>query len=206
MHSTLVRSGVSVRQSRRASAARRLARDWLPHVILLDVRLAGDNGYTTAQQIRERWPPGRPLPHFVMISADPPEAPLLQALAAQGDRFLLKPFTARQLMDAVSGSSRTRPTAHDGRTSVAATLQSLFRSELAGRLEALDRCLAQPDLPAAQGILHRLIASSALCRQRRLERDLRSLYDTCRRPINSSALARGYFALLLSSRDYLDAP
>lgn len=206
MFSTLLRSEVTLRQARSAAEGRRFALDWLPQVILLDVRLAGDNGYATARRIRERWPRDQPLPRFVMISADPPDDPSLQALAAQGDQFLLKPFTARQLMDAVLGSSRTRPAAHDGRTPVAVTLQSLFRSELAGRLEALDRCLAQPDLPAAQGILHRLIASSALCRQRRLERDLRSLYDTCRRPIDSSALARGYFALLLSSRDYLDAP
>jgi len=141
-----------------------------------------------------------------MISADSPDDPSLQALAAQGDQFLLKPFTALQLMDAVSGSSRGLPAPAKCDRSVAADLRSLFRTELASRLQALDRCLALPDLTAAQGILHQLIASSALCRERRLERDLRSLHTACRGPIDPSALARSYFALMLSSRDYLDAP
>jgi CheY-like chemotaxis protein len=206
MASTLLRSAVHVRQAGSASEARRAALGWLPHVILLDVRLAGENGYATARQIRESWPSARQLPRIIMISADPPKDSSARAKAAAGDEFLLKPITAEQLEDAVLGANRPSRPAAANDTPSAGELQCLFRAELANRLEALDLSLARPDLPAAQGILHQLIASSALCQQHRLERDLRGLYGACRGPIEASALARNYFALLASARDYLGEP
>lgn len=206
MCGTLRKSGLRVRQACSASEAGRMALDWLPHVIVLDVRLAGENGYATAHQIRMRWPSGSRLPRFVMTSADPPDGRSLQALTARGDEFLLKPFSARQLVEAVRGPNRGPLPASGCEAPTSGDLQNLFRAELSARLEALEQCLARPDLPGAKSILHQLIASSALCRQHRLERDLRALYAACRRPIDSSTLARGYLALLASSRDFLATP
>ena len=202
----LRQAAVSVRQAPAAGEARRLALGWLPHVILLDVRLAGEDGYATARLIRTHWPPDRPLPRMIMMSADPPESLSPRPTTARADAFLTKPFTARQLLDAVLGTNRSPPSAPACHDPASAALRSLFRTELAARLEALDRCLARRDLVSAQGILHQLIASSALCRQRRLERDLRRLYAACHEPTETPALARGYLAVLASARDCLDRP
>ena len=202
MASTLLRTAALVRQARSAGEAKRVALDWLPQVILLDVRLAGESGYATARQIHERWPPDRELPRLVMVSADPPEASHVLENGAQAHEFLLKPFSARQLLNVVQGTSRPALPATGSNAREAENLQRLFRTELAGRLEALDLCLSRPDVLAARSILHQLIASSALCQQHRLERDLRRLYAACHGPIEASALARGYYALLASARDY----
>lgn len=206
MVDTLRRCAVQMRQARNSSEALQLALGWLPHAILLDVRLAGEDGYATARQIRERWPPTRPLPRIVMISADPPESAGQRHTAVEADGFLLKPFTPRQLTDAALGTSPPPLPPPSRQEPVTGDLQRLFRTELTTRLQVLDRCLAGPDLAAARGVLHQLIASAALCGQRRLEHDLRRLYDACQNPTEASTLARCYSALLFSARDYLGEP
>jgi len=202
MAETLQQNAVPVRQARDAREARRIALSWLPQVILLDVRLAEENGYATAAQIRLHWPPAHPWPRIVMLSADPQES-VPRATAAAADVFLLKPVSARELMRAVLAESRPAPSVPAGEGPPPAALQELFRAELKARLASLDQCLRGADLAAARSILHQLIASSALCGQRRLERDLRALHAACNRPADSVLLARGYFSLLSAARDYL---
>lgn len=206
MVDALLQRVVQIRQARNTSEALRLALGWLPHVILLDVRLAGEDGYATGRQIRARWPTISPLPRIVMISADPQDSAGQRHTAIEADEFLLKPFTARQLTDAALGNSQPPLPAPSIEEPVTGDLQRLFRYELTARLEALDRYLAGPDLAAARGILHQLIASAALCGQRRLEHDLRGLYDACQKPPEASTLARCYSSLLTSARDFLDEP
>jgi len=206
MTGILRQAALAVRHAPNGGEARRLALDWLPHVILLDVRLAGEDGYATARHIRRHWPPDQPLPRTVMMSADPQESPSLRATRTRADAFLVKPFTARQLLDTVLGTNHSPPSATVSDDPASRALRSLFRSELTSRLEALDRCLARRDLVSAQDIIHQLIASSALCRQRRLERELRGLYAACHEPTDTPALARGYFAVRSSARDWLDRP
>jgi two-component system OmpR family response regulator len=202
----LRQAAVAVREASSADEAKRLALDWLPHVMLLDVRLAGEDGYSTARHIRRHWPPNRPFPRTIMMSADPPESPSFPAITTRADAFLIKPFTARQLLHAVLGTDQSSPLAPVFDDSASGALRGLFRTELASRLEALERYLARRDLVSAQGVLHQLIASSALCRQRRLERDLRRLYAACNEPTETPAVARGYFAVLASARDWLGRP
>jgi len=206
MAGILQQAAVPVRLAPDAGEARRLALDWLPNVILLDVRLAGEDGYATARHIRRHWPPDRPLPRTIMMSADPPESLSSRANTTRADDFLVKPFTARRLLDAVLGTGHAPPSAPVREDPGSPALQGLFRTELASRLEALDRCLTLRDLVSAQGILHQLIAAAALCQQRRLERDLRGLYAACHDSTDTTALAQGYFALLASARDYLEGP
>jgi len=141
-----------------------------------------------------------------MMSADPQECPSVRATRTRADAFLVKPFTPRQLLDTVLGTNHSLPPAPVCDDSVSRALRSLFRSELVSRLKALDRCLARRDLVSAQGIIHQLIASSALCRQRRLERELRWLYAACHEPTDTPAVARGYFAVRSSARDWLGHP
>lgn len=200
----LEQAAVPLRQAPSAGEARRLALDWLPDVILLDVRLAGENGYETARHVRRHWPPDRPLPRMIMMSADPPDGPSSRATAPRSEAFLIKPFTARQLLNVVLEASHSPPLGPNYGNPGSRTLQGLFRAELASGLEALDRCLILRDLVSAQGILHQLIAASAFCQQRRLERDLRGLYAACHESTETQALAQEYFALLASARSYLE--
>jgi len=205
MAEVLQQNAIPVRQARDAHEARRIASVWLPQVILLDVRLADENGYATAAQIRRDWPPGCPWPRIVMLSADPQER-MPETTAVTADAFLLKPVSARELMRAVLVESRQAPFVPAAHGPAPDELQGLFRAELTAKLQSLDQCLCRPDLAAARGILHQLIASSALCRQRRLEHDLRALYAACGMPANAPLLAGGYFSLLSSTRDYLGQP
>lgn len=201
--SVLRRNEISVGQARFAREAVAVALGWLPHVILMDVRLAGEDGYATARWIRAQWPPNRPLPAIVMLSAEPQAGHSLHASTDAPGDFLLKPFSAGQLMEAVRRHCPPSRPATRLDANPPGDLQKLFRAELAAQLKPLERAIAGPDLPAARSILHRLIASSALCQQPRLERDLRALHSACGESAEVAGLARPYFSLLASARDYL---
>ena len=79
-------------------------------------------------------------------------------------------------------------------------MMSLMYSQICSLNE---ECLSTFDLAGARAILHQLIASSALCLQERLERDLRALHEACAKHPRAATLARQYFSLLISVQNYL---
>ena len=204
MAAALRRVAADVKQACTADEARTLAWTWLPDVILMDVRLAEANGFEVARQIRERWPRATRQPRVIMLSAGTREAAQCRSNPAGTDRLLAKPVTVPVLLDAVAASTRPAPGCVDEHS--LAQLQDLFRSELAARLLQLEECLTAFDLAGAQAILHQLIASSGLCQQRRLERDLRALYEACGKHPEAASLAGQYFSLLVSAGKYLQPP
>jgi len=176
---------------------------WLPKLILMDVRLGAANGYEVARQIREAWPRSTRQPRIIMLSAASRQPGFYPETPCGTDDFLAKPFSARQLLDAVLPPPRSRPECEAFGEPAPPRLHRLFQSELATRLDLLDRCLMRLDLSGARAILHQLIASSGWCRQRRLERDLRALYTACEGRPQPAVLAREYFFLLVSAGSYL---
>jgi glutathione S-transferase len=82
-------------------------------------------------------------------------------------------------------------------------LQALFRQELAEQLPALEASVAARDLRRARGIAHRLLASSRLCGERRLELSLQAFHAACREGALAGDVARGYFGLLAGAGQYL---
>jgi len=198
MSAALRENAADVKQASTAAEALAVALSWLPEMILVDVRLGDANGIEVTRQIRLGWPQKVPQPRIVMLSA---ERRYARQQPDGADGFLAKPVALPDLLQAVALSAR--PAVGKDREDPLPWLQELFRSELSARLGSLDTCLATGDLPGARAILHQLIASSGLCLQRRLERDLRALYRTCgKRPL-AAEVAREYFSLLVSTREFL---
>jgi DNA-binding response OmpR family regulator len=70
-----------------------LARE-LPDVVLLDVRLPGEDGYSLARHVRERGPQVG----VVMVSAAGETVDRVQGLEAGADDYIAKPFEPRELL------------------------------------------------------------------------------------------------------------
>ena len=83
-------------------------------------------------------------------------------------------------------------------------LDRAFRAELARRVPELDRRIGARDTEGASAILHQLIASSALCRQARLEQRLRSLDQACREPFSAQRLGQAWYSVISELRFYLE--
>jgi DNA-binding response OmpR family regulator len=157
-----------------------------------------------ALQIRDAWPRAARQPRIIMLSAESPEAMGRARPPVRTDCFLVKPVSTRRLRAAIAGQAHE--TLAPAALAIPDTmLQHLFREELASRLDALDGCLAGRDLVAARAILHQLIASSRLCRQRRLERTMLALHRACHASGEAEKLGRRYYALLAAAREYLQA-
>lgn len=70
-----------------------LARDWEPHLILLDVMMPGMDGFTTCARIREF----SSVP-VIMLTAKGEERDKVRGLDAGADDYIVKPFSAQELL------------------------------------------------------------------------------------------------------------
>ena len=191
-----------VKQAATPGAALSIALSWLPRLILIDVNLGDTNGFDLARCIRSRWPNAREYPQMVMLSANLPDSDLMKRASNCVDGFLLKPVSVASLLALVDPEHHPPPSVLRP-ADASPELQRLFREELSEQLDRLDQYLATRDLAAAAGILHRLIASSGLCRELRLERKLRALDAACRKGAPASELGHEYFSLLVGARHFL---
>jgi hypothetical protein len=67
---------------------------------------------------------------------------------------------------------------------------------MAVRLPELDKCMTELDWGSAGHILHQLIASSAMCREKDLEQHCRSLFRVLDNNPQPRTVARAYFPFL----------
>jgi CheY-like chemotaxis protein len=88
-----------------------------PTVAILDVNMPGRTGLEVCRAVRAD--PGLARTGVVVISANGLESDARAALAAGADQFLSKPFSPRQLIDAVARLAIGRPAAsRDDRTPI----------------------------------------------------------------------------------------
>lgn len=197
----LRQSAGSVKQAGTAGEALSIALSWFPELIFMDINLPDSNGLAAIRKIRTAWPEERPRPRIVILTAADSAIGGRDLTGLEIDRILLKPVAVKEILEAAriqaqDGAMEDRPFEHKPK------LQALFLAELAQRLPELDRSMSKLDWRRSAAILHQLIASSALCGERRLEMNLRSLDSACREGASPARMARACYAVFESSRAF----
>jgi len=198
------RSGV-VKRVQTARDALEMALTWRPDLICMDIHLPDSNGLEVIRRIRQAWPTDRPQPRIIVLTGS--ESALKQNDLAVLDIacLLVKPVSAKDLRDAAWLDSNNRVN-EESPAGQGRELQALFREELERRLPELDQSISNLDRNQAVGILHQLIASSAMCHENKLESGLRALDASCRRDDSTAELARVYYAVLELAQEFLSRP
>ena len=178
---------------------------WYPELICMDIHLPDINGLDVIRQLRLAWPPDRPPPRIIILTGDDSGLKPCDLAVLNIDGLLVKPVSGQQLREAARLHRpicvpEPDPPKHNPE------MRKLFREELEQRLPELDQCISDFDCMRAARILHQLIASSAMCNERKLESTLRELDASCRRDDSTADLARVYFSLIESAREFLYRP
>jgi PAS domain S-box-containing protein len=104
----LVMYGVSVRTAGRAAQAMQILGEWRPDVLLADIAMPGEDGYTLLRRIRSLPPPVGSIPAVALTAYTDPES-VQHIFAAGFDGHLGKPLEPHVLADALSKVLRLRP-------------------------------------------------------------------------------------------------
>jgi PAS domain S-box-containing protein len=99
--------GHEVRVARDGPAAIAEARGFRPHAVLLDIGLAGMDGYEVARRLRSL--PGGSELLLVAVTGYGDEAAIGRSRAAGFDQHLVKPFDPRRLSDLLASHAQGRP-------------------------------------------------------------------------------------------------
>jgi DNA-binding response OmpR family regulator len=89
----LAAEGFTARQAYDGPSAVAVARDWEPHVVVLDVMLPGYDGHEVCRRVQAQ----RPVP-VLMLTARDDETDVLVGLGVGADDYLTKPFSMRELV------------------------------------------------------------------------------------------------------------
>ena len=125
-----------------------------------------------------------------------------ELVALKVECLLVKPVSGRQLREA-TGLHRNNQVSEMDSACHNPEIQDLFQQELQRNLPELDRCILDQNRDRAAGILHQLIASSAMCHERKLEAEMRTLNSACCLAGSTADLARAYYSFLESAHDFL---
>ena len=93
--------GFEVAQADRGTAMREAVEKTLPDVVLLDVNLPGEDGFTLARFLRERYDVG-----IIMVTASADVADRVAGLEVGADDYVVKPFDLRELRARVKSVMR----------------------------------------------------------------------------------------------------
>jgi DNA-binding response OmpR family regulator len=92
-------SGYEIRTVADGEEALRVAREFRPDLMLLDVMLPLRNGFEVCQLIREA--PESSAMKIVMLTAKGRDTEVAKGLALGADAYITKPFATRDLLDTV---------------------------------------------------------------------------------------------------------
>ena len=173
----LRQNGVSVKQTGSAGAAYLLALDWRPDVMFVDVQLREHCGLDLVERLLRHWPDSERPPRVVIMSALSDPGRVDSRIGTLTHKVLEKPLSTRDILEAIRRDSYPGAVAETEHPSP--ELQRLFRQELRKRIPELESALSSLDLTTSRTILHQLIASSAICRQRKMESQMRELDLAC---------------------------
>lgn len=175
-----------------------------PELIYMDIHLPDMPGLLAIRQIRRHWPAGLHQPRVIIVTADD-SVELRNELSREPvDQLLVKPVRLETLLASAGNGAmdHTRDMESAGSrrdTSVDKKLQAMFQSELREQLPLLDTWIADLEWVSAGRVLHQLIASSAICGQRRLERHCRELYEAVIAGDGPARIAQAYYPFLLEA-------
>lgn len=96
--------GQQVRSARDGEEALRIARDWQPDLVLLDINLPKLNGYRVARELRAQFPPAR-MAMVMMSGEDPVEALRRGAAEAGVDRYVDKMHAGSLIRELLTGNA-----------------------------------------------------------------------------------------------------
>ncbi|MEO8196136.1 MAG: response regulator [Thermoanaerobaculia bacterium] len=94
----LTQSGYDLRVAHDGESALRLASDFHPHLVLLDVMLPGIDGFEVCRRLRQL----PQIPKVVLLTARDREAERLKGLDLGADLYVTKPFSTRDLLGQVA--------------------------------------------------------------------------------------------------------
>ena len=92
----LADEGHEVREVYRGSEVLRLAREFDPDVVLLDIGMPGMSGYDVARELRQEYGPGKPL--LIAVTGWKQSSDRILAKLAGFDHHLAKPFESGELL------------------------------------------------------------------------------------------------------------
>lgn len=119
----LATHGYTVRCADSGAAMRGALEDALPDVVLLDVRLPGEDGLTLARFLRERYDVG-----IIMVTASGDVIDRVVGLEVGADDYIAKPFDPRELLARVKSVLRrmqSRPPAEPAAAPAAGLLEAV---------------------------------------------------------------------------------
>ena len=191
----------NIRQVRTGHEAISTIRNWFPGLIYTDIHLPDTCGLAMVEEIRSAWPQERSLPHIVVITGDCSSRLRLRAKQANVDGILLKPVRMEDIRASAQRLIHLNSTVQDNslRDPAAAMdyeLRELFSRELTTRLPLLDGYISSLNWKPASEILHQLIASSAMCREKELENYSRLLYQAISANPRPKTIAQAYHPFL----------
>ena len=93
--------GYEVRVARDGEEALRLAQEFRPDLLLLDVMMPRCNGFEVCRRMRED--PATRAVRIVMLTAHGREAQIERGLALGADAYITKPFSNQELVARVKG-------------------------------------------------------------------------------------------------------
>jgi len=192
-----------VKQARTAQEAMHTALKQLPKLIFIDVHLGDADswdacGLSLVERLRQSWPPQCPFPAIVVITGDNSNGMRQKLEQASVSAVLLKPVQSERIRDItvqilqLDRGVRENP-GQDTPEAVESGMRKIFLEELNIRLPELDRHISSLEWDSARHILHQLIASSALCREKDLELHCRKLFNALEKKPQPQALAQAYF-------------
>ena len=194
-------NAVTVKQTDSVDDALSLAMEWRPDAMFVDIQLREHSGLDLIERLLDHWPPGTHPPRIIVMSAMSDPQRMDDRIDRLAHRVLEKPASAGEILEAIRPDRMHNSVSEMEGTS--GTLRQLFHQELKTRIPELESALSSLDLTTSRTILHQLIASSAICGNRRLEARMRELDRACREG-NPGGVARPWFALMQEARDHLE--
>ncbi len=191
----------NIRQVRTGLEAISTTRNWFPGLIYTDIHLPDICGLAMVQEIRLSWPRERSLPHIVVITGDGSSGLRQRAKQAKVAGILLKPVRMEDITASVQRLIHLNSTMQESRSmnptaAIDDELRELFSKELTTRLPMLDGYISALEWKPASEILHQLIASSAMCREKELENYCRLLNQAIRENPGPETVAQAYHPFL----------